>query len=250
MKSVLYGSVCVAILAGVGGASAADMPARMRAEPPVMAPAWSWTGMYIGTHTGVAAGQTRTSNLTPFDGFNAGIPLSHDVNPVNIFGGGQIGYNWQMGFWLLGAEIDVGWLGARDTIRPAPDDYVQVRYGGYATFTGRAGLVYERLLSYVKGGAVVARIRNQAADLTGSAIDADDFSQSDRTRWGWTVGSGFEFAIAPQWSVKSEYLYMDFGKVRSTNLDLDTFEHRNRVHTAKIGLTSRWGGQTPVMARF
>lgn len=252
MKSVLYGSVCLATLAGVCGAGAADMAVRRGAPPPAMVDAgFSWTGLYIGTHTGVAVGNTRTRNLSPYGGFDAGIPLSYDLYPTNIFGGGQIGYNWQMGAFLLGGEIDVGYLGIRETIRPAPDDYADVKYGGYATFTGRAGLVYDRLLSYVKGGAVVARVRNTAADLDGNgSIDPLDVSQSDRTRWGWTVGSGFEFAIAPQWSVKSEYMYMDFGKLRSTNLDGDTFEHRNRVNSFKIGLNYRWGGASPIVARY
>ena len=55
-------------------------------------------------------------------------------------------------------------------------------------------------------------------------------------------GSGFEYAILPNWNVKSEYLYMDFGTRQSTNIDGDIFEHRNRVQTWKVGLNYRWGG--------
>ena len=35
---------------------------------------------------------------------------------------------------------------------------------------------------------------------------------------------------------------MNFGKHSSTNLDGDTFEHKNQVHTWKVGLNYRWGG--------
>ena len=28
--------------------------------------------------------------------------------------------------------------------------------------------------------------------------------------FGWTAGGGIEFAISPNWSVKAEYLYVDF----------------------------------------
>jgi outer membrane immunogenic protein len=28
---------------------------------------------------------------------------------------------------------------------------------------------------------------------------------------GWTVGGGIEYAIVPQWSLKVEYLHLDFG---------------------------------------
>ena len=56
------------------------------------------------------------------------------------------------------------------------------------------------------------------------------------------MGTGFEYAILPNWTVKSEFLYMDFGTWRSTNLDGDFFDHRNRLYTAKLGLNYRWGG--------
>ena len=115
------------------------------------------------------------------------------------------------------------------TIYPAPDNYVSVKYGWYGTVTGRLGLAYDRLLTYVKGGAAVASITNSAADLNGSVIDPSDFSETKKTRWGWTVGTGFEIAVAPSWSVKSEYMYMDFGRHSSTNLDGDTFQHKNQV---------------------
>jgi outer membrane immunogenic protein len=35
------------------------------------------------------------------------------------------------------------------------------------------------------------------------------FSES-RTLWGWAVGGGIEQAIADRWSLKVEYLYMNF----------------------------------------
>ena len=74
---------------------------------------------------------------------------------------------------------------------------MSVKYGWYGTVTGRLGLAYDRLLTYVKGGAAVASITNSAADLNGSVIDPSDFSETKKTRWGWTVGTGFEFAFAP-----------------------------------------------------
>jgi outer membrane immunogenic protein len=251
MKNVLVAGVSIVALFAAGVAGAADLPSRMAAPPAAGPVGFSWTGLYIGTHTGVAVGRTRSDNLTPFGGFDAGIPLSYDVHPVNIFGGGQIGYNWHMGAFLLGVEGDIGYLGIRDTIRPAPDDLVAVKYGWYGTMTARAGLVYDRLLSYVKGGAAVARITNTASDLDGNgAIDTLDFSEVKRTKWGWTVGTGFELAIAPQWSMKAEYMYMDFGRQNSGNLDGDTFQHRNQVHSYKIGLNYRWGGSAPLVARY
>lgn len=250
MKKVLYVSISVVAVLRAMTANAADMPRRIPASE-VIQPGFSWTGFYLGTHTGVAVGKTTTSNNAPYGGFDSGVPLSYELNPVNIFGGGQFGYNWQFGVYVIGAEADIGYLGVRQTAYPAPDDYVAVKYGWYGTATGRLGLAYDRLLAYVKGGAAVASITNSAGGLTGGVIDPSDYSETKKTRWGWTVGTGFELAFAPSWSLKSEYMFMDFGKRNSTNLDGDVFTHKNQVHTWKVGLNYRWGGSAPVVvARY
>jgi outer membrane immunogenic protein len=249
MKKLLFVSVCVAALLRAGASNGADMPGRLQSYAP---PAFSWTGFYIGTHTGVAVGRTTTSNLAPYGGFDAGVPLSYELNPASIFGGAQFGYNWQLGSYVIGFESDIGYLGLRQTIRPAPDDYVSLRFGWFGTVTGRLGLAYDRLFGYVKGGLAVASITNTASDLTGAgAFNASDYSEVSKTRAGWTVGTGFEYAIAPAWSVKSEYMFMDFGRQRSTNIDGDAFSHRNQVHSWKVGLNYRFGA-TPqsISARY
>ena len=231
------------LLAFASSASAADLRPSYRAPPPVAASYFSWTGFYFGTHTGVAFGKTTTENLSPFGGFDAGALRTYDADPANIFSGVQFGYNWQAANWLFGVEVDLGYLGMKQAIRPAPDDLVEVRYGWYGTVTGRVGLAWDRFLTYLKGGGAWARIRNTASDLDGTgAIDPTDFSEIERTRWGWTVGTGFEYAFLGNWSLKSEYLFMDFGRQTSTNLDGDTFEHRNHIHSWKIGVNYRWGG--------
>ncbi len=250
MKQALFAAVSVIAMAGT--AAAADLPRRMPA-PEYIAPAFSWTGFYIGAHTGVAMGKTSTSNNAPYNGFDAGgTPLSYNLNPVSIFGGGQVGYNWQYGAWVFGVEGDFGYLGLNDSISAAPGSYVDVNYGWYGTMTGRLGVaVYDRLLTYVKGGATVASITNSAGALNGvGALVPADYSESKKTRWGWTVGTGFEYALNQNWSVKSEYLYMDFGKFNTTNIDGDTFTHKNQVHSLKVGLNYRWGGNAPILARY
>ena len=68
-----------------------------------------------------------------------------------------------------------------------------MQYGWYGTITGRLGLAYDRLLTYVKGGAAVASITNSAGDAERRRrVDPSDYSETKKTRWGWTVGSGFE----------------------------------------------------------
>jgi outer membrane immunogenic protein len=248
MKKTLFAGV--SLFAFVSTAGAADLPRRMPAQEFVQA--FSWTGFYVGGHTGVAVSKTKINNNAPFNGFDAGgVPLSYELNPVNIFGGGQFGYNWQYGVYVFGLESDVGYLGVRGNAYTGTDDYVAVKYGWYGTATGRLGLAYDRLLSYVKGGAAVASITNTASHVNAPGVfDPTDYSQVTKTRLGWTVGTGFELAFAPSWSLKSEYMYMDFGKQTSRNIDGDSFTHKNQIHTWKVGLNYRWGGNAPIVARY
>ena len=84
--------------------------------------------------------QDPTSNNAPYGGFDAGIPLSYNLHPVSIFGGGQVGYNWQRGVWVFGLEGDFGYLGLNESASPAPGNFVEVQYGWYGTITGRLGV--------------------------------------------------------------------------------------------------------------
>src|SRR5262249_22783585 len=50
-----------------------------------------------------------------------------------------------------------------------------------------------------------------------SGFNANAAASVDAWRTGWTVGGGFEWMFAPQWSVKAEYLYYDLGTVTVNN---------------------------------
>jgi len=89
-------------IAGTAGiASAADMgaPAPVYTKAPIMAPMFSWTGFYIGANVGGAWGNSSDTNA-----FFA--PLTSTGNYSTSGGGGQAGYNWQFGSWVLGIETD------------------------------------------------------------------------------------------------------------------------------------------------
>ena len=88
---------------GISVANAADMPTKMPVKAPIVAPAYNWTGFYIGAAGGWGWGRTNHRDLTatPFD-----------RGPWNIDGGilgGTIGYNWQMSQWVFGVEGDGSW---------------------------------------------------------------------------------------------------------------------------------------------
>ncbi len=105
MKQILFGGA--ALLALMGMASAADMPAKM---PLKAAPAigYDWNGFYLGGYYGTSISQTRaTSSVTPG---------TAQVNDTGITVGVTVGYNWQFDpRWLVGIEGDIGYLGVDRT---------------------------------------------------------------------------------------------------------------------------------------
>src|SRR5215207_9674359 len=104
--------------AAVSSVSAADLPTR--AAPPVFAavPVFTWTGFYVGGNLGWGwrDDDTETVVLTG-PGIPAGLvgTLNFDNgNDGNFTGGGQIGYNYQIGSFVIGAEADIQWIDTDD----------------------------------------------------------------------------------------------------------------------------------------
>lgn len=256
-------AAAVAILA-CNTADAANLPVKkkvgkvVKAQPPEpprqVIIVNSWAGMYVGIHAGAACPLFTTSNVTPFGGFDDGVSRSFSFDKCRPLAGGTVGYNMEAGGFVLGFEADISYADIRQATFDAVNaNFAGARLGWHGTLTGRLGIAVERALLYVKGGAAWARIANTASDVEAGVFDASDFSEVAKTRWGWTVGGGIEFMVAPEISLKAEYLYMDFGTASGNNIDGDAFEHRNRMHTAKVGLNYRFnlgGAVSPISARF
>src|SRR5436190_15022223 len=73
--------------------------APVGALPAAPAPAGDWNGLYVGGHFGGAWGRSEWFDL------GAGNIGSHDAS--GIIGGGQTGYNFQSGPWVLGAQASL-----------------------------------------------------------------------------------------------------------------------------------------------
>ena len=73
-------------------------------------------------------------------------------------------------------------------------------------------------------------------------------SSTSDTRWGWTAGTGIEYAFTLHWSGKIEYNYLDFGKATHTFLfpELNApangtdLRVRQILHVVKVGLNYRF----------
>ena len=180
-----------------------------------MAPAVSWTGFYIGLNAGGAWGSTNFSD----PGAIFSIPTSQTINTGGFLGGAQAGYNYQMGSFVIGGELefDGADLNASKTVpiffglgtveRKTDADWL-------ATGGLRLGYAADKLLFFVKGGGALADYHYEDVTNFFGATFNDATNTTDR--WGWMIGGGVEWALAPNWTVKGEYDYIGFDRQNIT----------------------------------
>jgi outer membrane immunogenic protein len=160
---------------------------------------YSWTGVYVGAHAGAGWNDTLVSD-----------------EHASFIGGAQIGINFRARNAIFGLEGQ--WTGSGDSGGDDNGGTLVVFPGGVtggfeteidwlATLTGRLGIVWDRSLFYLKGGA--AWVHNRY-DGFASLAPAASLS-GEETRSGWAVGIGYEYAFRSAWSVRLEYLFLDFG---------------------------------------
>jgi outer membrane immunogenic protein len=199
MKKYLLASVAALGLVAAGAATAADLPSRKGPvlAPIAYAPVFTWTGFYVGVNAGYGWGTVDSTNLGILPTFS---------DPDGFIGGGQIGYNYQMGQIVLGVEAD--FQGA--------DLKASVTGGGFTarnelnyfgTVRARVGYAVDRFLPYVTGGFAYANVKTA---ITGPGIGFSD----DSTQYGYAIGAGLEYAFTNNLTAKIEYLYVDLERER------------------------------------
>jgi outer membrane immunogenic protein len=207
------------------------------------APAFSWTGFYLGANVGYAWGE---NDITSADGGFDETPggISYDID--GLLAGVQAGYNWQRGHFVFGVEGDLGFLGAEGdkTLLDSPDNFGETEFGAYGVLAARLGIASDRALFYVKGGWALAQVETSAGDLDDATGDVDtvDVTKLNETLSGYAIGGGVEYAFSQNWTVKAEYLYLNFGNEKSSNSDDETFKHEIDLHTVKLGVNYKFGG--------
>ena len=239
------------VFAGLAGAlvspsaMAADIARPVYKAPPAGAlpVAYDWTGFYIGGHVGY--GWAKKDWQDSFGLFN----LSTDAN--GFLGGGQVGFNYQIGQFVLGAEGDFSWTGINggSTLTgggvPAPGRSFNTDVNWVSTVTGRLGLAFDRWLVYAKGGVAWAEDKFSTDLYTfPGAVEVTD------TRIGWTAGAGVEYAFAPAWSAKLEYNYMDFGDKAVSFSPTTTTSIDQQIHVVKLGINYKFGFPGMATARY
>jgi outer membrane immunogenic protein len=242
MRTLFLAASALLLVSAGDPAHAADVPAKApiyRSQPPV---AYSWTGFYLGGHVGAgwATNDWNASELTD-------VPLSLRLgagSATGFLGGAQAGLNYQVDAMVFGLESDVSWAqisGESCNIQGAI--HCTSKADRLGTITGRFGIVADRALVYLKGGATWLHDEHVL-----SIIASPDASVSGN-KWGWTGGAGIEYALTHNWSAKLEYDFMDFGNKQlvfvttsgvTTTPQTTTAEIKQRIQTVKFGLNYKF----------
>jgi outer membrane immunogenic protein len=188
-------AISVAAVTTAGAAAAADLPRGPAPYYPPPASVYNWNGFYAGLNIGYEWGKVTNSGF----------------NPSGVAGGGQLGYNWQIGQFVLGGETDIQASAADDTF--APYKFSNPWFG---TLRGRAGFAINNILLFATAGLAYGELKAELGNLDES-----------KTLVGWTGGVGMEVGFTPSWSAKVEYLYMDLGSRAYTITGVDNGLHTN-----------------------
>lgn len=246
VTALLIGCALVGFSAG---AEAADL----RAKAPVVVPATSWTGFYVGAHAGYGWRNPTvafTANDPAAFAISCGGNFGSTCVPPGSFrgdgvlGGFQAGYNWQFNqSGLIGAEADFAWTSMRGQATstflmqpllfpPGTSTFrasEEVKWFG--TVRGRLGwLPTSQLLIYGTAGFAYGRVNEDVVlnGQAGSNLGLGGFihncgnpaeaprcyvGSSSRIATGWAAGAGLEHALGNNVSIKAEYLYVNLGDV-------------------------------------
>jgi outer membrane immunogenic protein len=248
-------------------AGAADLGARPIGKAPAIAPPpiFTWTGCYIGGFVGGAFAERDVLNVDvggPPGTATFGVPWNAPLNhgwitelDSSFIGGGTVGcnYQWPGSSFVIGIEGEVGFLSlegtAADPLSPNLDTIATTKIGDwYGMITGRLGWAINTVLIYAKGGAAFVDVDHAVIDASalppGINTIVTGFSDTKTT---WTAGGGVEWAFAPNWSVKAEYMFIALDDV-DTSCGVATlgggtfcFTHDvGGIHTGKLGVNFRF----------
>jgi outer membrane immunogenic protein len=251
MKKFLLGTVGLLALGMGAPASAADMAVKAPPPAPMLAPMYNWSGFYIGANGGWGQSRNCWDFVDPFGVAFASGCRERSGGLV----GGQIGYRWQASQWVFGLEAQGDWADLSNQRVSLIDPLLSTRTttDGIGLFTGQIGYAWNQALFYVKGGAAVTSNRFSILEN----VFGTELAAASATRWGATVGVGFEYGFTPNWSFGVEYNHLFMGDANNSFTSpafvAGVLNSRisQDVDLVTLRLNYRFGGYgAPVTARY
>jgi outer membrane immunogenic protein len=232
--SALLSILALAIAAPIGAANAADLPAKAAVfppEPPPLPHYFNWTGFYVGGNFGGGWATSDFSGTTLFTtgGVTTPSTFSGSDSLSGILGGGQIGFNYEFpNSIVIGLEADGDWadLSGSTSTCSSPAGATtgcainNAKIEDFGTVRGRLGYAWSNVLLYGSGGWAWGGSKTTSSlNCVGAACPATTTtftggnSTSSVDASGWAAGAGLEWAFTRNWTVRFEYLHLQFDNV-------------------------------------
>jgi outer membrane immunogenic protein len=195
-------AAAVAAFGFAGSASAADMP--VKAAPLAPAPAYDWSGIYIG---GDAGWQSSSIGLSSPTG-----PLTYSPRHNSFAVGAFVGVQKQFGQFVLGVEggylaafgdASLGAIPAINIWNPGGTGTAQAKLKDIWSVGARVGWAMDRWMPYLTGGYANGsfQFNAQSAGLT---------EQANARSGGGYIGVGLDWAVMNNWILGAEYRHYGF----------------------------------------
>jgi outer membrane immunogenic protein len=232
-------------MSGVNVACAADLewpaPPPVKAPAYVMPPPFTWTGFYLGANLGGAWAQHTVTERLYGLGFETG------SSSGAFIGGGQLGFNYQAGWFVGGLEGDFDWASGNGNSVPlvvpaiGPNNLIKVTSDNrwIATLAARLGIGADNWLFYGKLGGGWAG--DNGFTITDVTTGASFTGSVGHPRAGWLIGGGVEWAVTNNWTVKVEYESLGLNSRRfviptgAPFMIGDTFTGSRTIQEVKVG---------------
>ncbi|MGL4557209.1 MAG: outer membrane protein, partial [Afipia sp.] len=184
--------IAAALVVTATTAQAADLPAKIVfKKAPVATTTYDWTGFYAGVNAGLAVGGEGRSGLNVL-GFGGSFE-TFNLASLGVVGGGQAGYNYQSGNWVIGAEADIQGIGTENhancilTCNTLTSASLRQDMTWFGTVRGRIGYASGPILNYFTGGFAYGGVKvSNTERLFGVNIGTFAVEQ---TRTGFALGS-------------------------------------------------------------
>lgn len=220
MKALLPVAAGLFVLAAVP-AGAADM--ALPAKAPVAV--YNWTGFYFGGNVGYGDGEDSVSTSSTLNGAAFGAPFAFETKSSGFFGGGQAGFNYELPTnFVIGVEADGDWSGITGNSSTCPSatncSFHKNSLEDFGTVRGRLGYAWNNVLVYGTGGWAWGEGKvTTTLGPTFIPVGLEGVSTSVTPNLsGWTAGAGLEVGLLsfPGWTVRLEYLHLEFDNVANT----------------------------------
>jgi outer membrane immunogenic protein len=217
----------VSLVAFSAAASAADIYRAPEVGGYKDGPAYViWSGFYAGADIGWGNGDAKV-NIPAYPYPN------HSQSGDGVVGGGYIGYNYQLGRFVVGVEGDFSGTNVTSLALSGNGgtEKYKVDEQWRASLRGRLGYTFDRAMIYATAGGAWTDIQTQYAPPAGGVKSA--------TLDGFIVGGGVEYALTPNWFGRVEYLFADYDKAHFVHLGPSSVDYQ--TNEVRVGLSYKFG---------